>query len=100
MHRLWFIGWGNEETESYEVARSIKGQRDIGKKGKGGVKYTDKDTKDFEEIIAEMQKLTSLVNRFQACVGATVFQIDIKPVNNFHYDNGVLLEGGPPKLGP
>ena len=25
VHRLWFIGYGNEETKSYEVAGSIKG---------------------------------------------------------------------------
>ena len=54
VHRLWFIGWGNEEMESYEVAGSIKGTRNIGKKGQGGVKYTDKDTRDFEEIISEI----------------------------------------------
>ena len=42
VHRLWFIGHGDEETKSYEVAGSIKGTPDIGKKGRGGVKYTDK----------------------------------------------------------
>jgi hypothetical protein len=33
VHRLWFIGWGNEETESYEVASSVKGTRHLGNKG-------------------------------------------------------------------
>jgi hypothetical protein len=102
VHRLWFIGWGNEETESYEVAGSIKGTRDIGKKGQGGVKYTDKDTKDFEEIIEEMQKLTSLVARFRGCVVMPVFNPNAgKPTNNFHYDaKGQLIDAhlpGPTK---
>jgi hypothetical protein len=43
VHRLWFIGWGNEETESYEVASSVKGTRHLGNKGQGGVKYSDFD---------------------------------------------------------
>ena len=34
VHRLWFIGYGNEETKSYEVADSIKVTSDIGKKGR------------------------------------------------------------------
>ena len=62
VHRLWYIGYGNEEAKSCEVAGSIKGAPDIGKKGRGGVKYTDKDTRDFEEVISEMQKLTALVS--------------------------------------
>jgi hypothetical protein len=97
VHRLWFIGWGNEETESYDVAGGMKGTRDIGKKGQGGVKYTDKDTKDFEEIIEEMQKLTALVGRFMACVAATVFGPSTgRPANNFHYDaNGQLIDAPP-----
>jgi hypothetical protein len=100
VHRLWFIGWGNEETESYETADGIKGVRDIGKKGVGGVKYTDKDTKDFEEIIDELQKLTSLVMRFRACVVMIGFHPDGsvgRPVANFHYDaKGQLVDGPPP----
>jgi hypothetical protein len=100
VHRLWFIGWGNEETESYEVAASIKAVRDIGKQGVGGVKYTDKDTKDFEEIIDELQKLTSLVMRFMGCVAMIVFHPDGsvgRPVANFHYDaKGQLLDAPPP----
>ena len=94
VHRLWFIGWGNEETESYEVAGSIKGTRAIGKKKGGGVKYTDKDTKDFEKIIEGMQKLTALVARFEGCVVMPVFDRNAgKPANNFHYDaNGQLID--------
>ena len=97
VHRLWFIGWGNEETESYEVAGSIKGTRNIGKKGQGGVKYTDKDTRDFEEIINEIQKLTALVSRFRGCVLMPIFDPNTgKPADNFHYDTGGQLIDAPP----
>jgi hypothetical protein len=63
------------------------------------VKWSDKDTKDFEEIINEMQKLTSLVNRFQGCVVMPVFRPKAgKPVANFHYDSkGQLVDQPPPK---
>jgi hypothetical protein len=98
VHRLWFIGWGNEETESYEVAGSIKGTRPLGAKAQGGIKYTDRDTKDFDEIVGEIERLTSLVQRFGACVVMPVFQAGTgKPGNNFHYDDGMLKEGGSPK---
>lgn len=101
VHRLWFIGWGNEATESYATADSIKAVRDIGKKGAGGVKHTDKDTKDFEDIIEEIKKLTSLLWRFSGCVGMIVFHPDGsvgKPVKNFHYDaDGQLIDAPPPK---
>ena len=98
VHRLWFIGYGNEETESYEVAGSIKGTLDIGKKGRGGVKYTDKDTSDFEEVISEMQKLTALVSRFMVCVVMPILDPDTgKPTDNFHYDGtGQLIDAPPP----
>lgn len=97
VHRLWFIGWGNEEMESYEVAGSIKGTRNIGKKGQGGVKYTDKDTRDFEEIINEIQKLTALVSRFRGCVLMPIFDPNTgKPADNFHYDTGGQLIDAPP----
>jgi hypothetical protein len=97
VHRLWFIGWGNEETGSYEVAGSIKGTRDIGKKGQGGVKYSNKDTKDFEEIVQEMQKLTALAYRFMGCVVMPLMDPNKgKPADNFHYDaNGQLIDAPP-----
>lgn len=100
VHRHWFIGWGNEDTESYDVASSMKGVRNIGKKGGGGIKYTNKDTKIFEEVIEEIQKLTSLVNRFGGCLLLSKLKLKAggggggKPEKNFHYENGVLLEGG------
>jgi hypothetical protein len=101
VHRLWFIGWGNSQTESFETAASMKAVRDIGKQGQGGVKYTDRDTKDFEEIIDEMQNLTSLVMRFVACVVSIAFHPDGsrgKPVKNFHYDaSGQLIDAPPPE---
>ena len=98
VHRLWFIGYGIEETKSYEVAGSIKGSPDIGKRGRGGVKYTDKDTRDFEEVIGEMQKLTALVSRFMVCVVMPIFDTNTgKPTNNFHYDGrGQLIDAPPP----
>jgi len=98
VHRLWFIGWGNEDTESYETASSLKAVRDIGKKGVGGVKFTDKDTEDFEQAIDELRKLSSLVMRFMACVAMRVFKSDGgKPAANFHYDaSGLLVDGPPP----
>jgi hypothetical protein len=97
VHRLWFIGHGDEETKSYEVAGSIKGTPDIGKKGRGGVKYTDKDTRNFEEVISEMQKLTALVSRFMVCVVMPLFDAHTgKPANNFHYDGGGQLIDAPP----
>jgi hypothetical protein len=100
VHRLWFIGWGNEETESYEAASGIKPVRDIEKKGVGGVKYTEKDSKDFEEINDELQKLTSLVMRFSACVAMILFHPDRSvggPAKNFHYDaKGHLVDAPPP----
>ena len=102
VHRLWFIGWGNEETETYEVASSIKSARDIGKKGQGGVKFTSKDTTDFEEIIAEFKSLNALLHRFQACIllptlnpGVGRPANDFQPVNQFHYKQGALVEGPP-----
>lgn len=98
-HRLWFIGWGNDETETYETATSIKATRDIGKKGAGGVRYTDKDTKDFEKIIEEEQKLASIVRRFMGCVAMHIFHPNGhagKPAKNFHYDaNGQLVDAPP-----
>ena len=102
VHRLWFIGYGNDETETYETAVSIKAARDIGKKSVGGVRYTGKDTKDFEEIIEEMQKLTSLVQKFRGCVAMLVFYPDGsvgKPVKNFHYGaKGQLVDAPPPEI--
>jgi hypothetical protein len=83
VHRLWFIGYGDEETKSYEVAGSIKGTPDIGKKGRGGVKCTDKDTRDFEEVISEMQKLTALVSRFMVCVVMPLSHIPASPPTIF-----------------
>jgi hypothetical protein len=81
VHRLWLIGWGNEETISYEAAGSIKWTRDIAKGSQGGVKHTARDTRDFEEIISEMQKLTALVWRFSGCVVMPIFDANAgKPV--------------------
>ena len=98
VHRLWFIERGNEETISYEVAGSIKWTPDIGKAGQGRVKYADRDTRDFDEIISEMQKLTALVRRFSGCVVMPIFDANTgKPVNNFHYDaKGQLIDAPPP----
>lgn len=102
VHSLWYIGWGNEQTESYETATSIKGKRDIGKEGSGGIKYTKKDSKDFEEIIDEMQKLTSLVMRFMGCIVMIIYHPDGskgKPVANFHYDEkGKLIDKPSPTI--
>jgi len=98
VHRRWLIGWGNEETESYEVASGINARRDIGKKGRGGVKYTSKDTKDFEEIIKEIENLTSLVMRFIASVVDPAFGSNLgKPVKIFHYNSKGNLVGSPPE---
>jgi len=101
VHRLWYIGWGNDETQSYAEATGISAGRNIGKKGTGGVKYTNKDTKDFEQIIDEMEKLSSLVRRFSGCVIAIMFRPDGsfgQPRNNFHYDaRGQLVDAPPPK---
>ena len=62
------------------------------------MKYTDRDTRDFEEIISEMQKLTALVWRFSGCVVMPIFDANTgKPVNNFHYDvKGQLIDAPPP----
>ncbi len=102
VHRLWFVGWGNEETESYDVADSIKGTRDTGKNGQGGVKYTNKDKNDFEEIIEEMQKLNKLVLRFMGCIVTSVFGTNRgTPAKNFHYEaNGQLVDAPPPSPTP
>jgi hypothetical protein len=54
IHRVWYIGWGNEETPSYEVADSVILRRDVSDKGQGGVKVSSRDTKDFVEIIDEL----------------------------------------------
>jgi len=98
IHHLWLIGRGNEETISYEVAGSIKWTRDIGKGSQGGVKCTDRDTRDLEEIISEMQKLAALVWRFSGCVAIPIFDPNTgKPGNNFHYDGkGQLIDAPPP----
>jgi hypothetical protein len=76
------------ETENYNTAGSIKVVRN---KGLGGVKFTNKDTKDFEEIIDELETLTSMVQRFRGCIG-----INKKPIANFHYDAHGQLVAGPP----
>jgi hypothetical protein len=99
--RLVTAGFGEfQPIDPGKTDASIKAVRDIGKKGVGGVKYTDKDTKDFEEIIDELQKLTSLVMKFNACVVSIVFHPDGsvgKPVANFHYDaKGQLVDAPPP----
>ncbi len=94
VHRLWFIGWGNEQTETYEVADGMKAARDIGKKRQGGVRFTATDSKDFQEIIEEIERLTKLVRRFGLCVVMPGFKPGTgKPKENFHFDNGVLKEG-------
>ena len=61
------------------------------------MKYTEKDTSDFEEVISEMQKLTALVSRFMVCVVMPIFDAHTgKPTNNFHYDGGGQLIDAPP----
>ena len=95
IHRLWFIGWGNEETETYEVAGSMKAVRNIGKNSLGGVRYTDRSTEDFDEIIGEIEKLTAIVRRFLGCV--VIDRNRGKPTANFHYDSsGKLVDAPPP----
>jgi hypothetical protein len=100
IHRVWFIGWGNVETENYNTAPNIKAARNIGKKGSlGGVKFTNKDTKDFEKIIDELEKLTSIVQRFRGCIAMVIFHPDGavgRPIANFHYDAHKQLVAGPP----
>jgi hypothetical protein len=91
VHACWSIGWGNDQTESFEIATSLKGQRNIGKRGHGGIKYTLADTKDFDDIIDEIQKLTSLVWRFTACIGRA------PPSANFSYNDKGQLIDKPPK---
>ncbi|MBI2254741.1 MAG: hypothetical protein HYU58_08995 [Proteobacteria bacterium] len=100
VHRLWFIGWGNEETDSYEVATSMKGVRNIGKNGQGGVKYTSKDTSDFEQIIEEMEKATAVTTRFIACIAMQAFDqsgVTGRPSKNMHYDATGQLVASPPQ---
>jgi hypothetical protein len=97
VHRRWDIGWGNEQTESYEVATGTRTERNIGKKGRGGVKFTDKESRDFEEIIEEIRKVSSLVMRFGACIAHAMSGPDRgKPINNFHYDAEGRLHDAPP----
>ena len=62
------------------------------------MKYTDKNTRDFEEVISEMQKLTALVSHFMVCVVMPIFDPNTgKPANNFHYDGrGQLIDAPPP----
>ena len=63
------------------------------------MKYTDKDTSDFEEVISEMQKLTALVSRFMVCVVMPILDPDTgKPTDNFHYVRTGQLIDAPPLL--
>ena len=93
VHNLWFIGWGNESTESYEVANGQKKKLNIGSKGTGGVEYSNKDSKDFDEIINKIQELTALILRFTGIFLGHEFS------KNFHYDENKQLIGKPPPKG-
>ncbi len=88
LHRLWLIGWRDKEIESYDVSNRIK---DVGSSIKDILE-------SCEEIIGEMSTLTSLVNRFRSCLVLAILQPGFgRPVDHFHYENGVLLEGVTPK---
>jgi hypothetical protein len=91
VHRLWFIGWGNEETESYEEATGIKIER---RAGRGGIKISKRNTKDFEEVVGEFDLLTGMVRRVSGCVVIAVTDPGRgKLKNNFHYVDGKLMPG-------
>ena len=92
IHRVWFIGQGDEDTVSFAIAQSEKIGRDIRPKGRGGVRVSSRDTRDFKEIIREMQLLQNLVNTVTVCIASGQ---DIK--GRFFFEDGEL-KPGPPRI--
>jgi len=81
IHTRWMIGWGNEQSESYAAAESMKEKRDIGRRGTGFTKLAFGSTEDFDETISQLEVLASLVGRLMGCaIGNNSVQ------NNFGYD--------------
>ena len=94
IHRIWFIGWGNEQTETFEKAASMKFKLD--NRG-GGVKISERDTSDFETVIEELRLLTEMVRRVMGCCVIQGRQTGHgKLENNFHYVDGKLKPGTDP----
>lgn len=87
IHRLWYIGYGHEDTTSFEVAESTKYLRDSRERGSGGIRVSKRDSQDFAEIIEEIDSLTKLVWRLCLCVA-----FDEIPADNFAYEDGKLEE--------
>jgi hypothetical protein len=94
VHARWNIGWGNEQTENFETATSLKGKRSIGGKGFGGIKYTVTDSKYFDDIVSEIDKLHSILWRFSFCIHWP--GRNTPPSANFSYDDKGLLVDKPP----
>ena len=94
VHSLWYIGWGNESTVSYEDALSRQVKRATGKGEQGGLKYSSlkKDAEGFQEIIDALLELTGLVRRLNGCISLSATKEGYGNLEaNFHYDEKGIL---------
>ncbi len=59
VHTEWFIGWGNEETESYADAAGRKFRHDL--KGNGGYEIKPGKISQYADLEHTLQRLSALV---------------------------------------
>jgi hypothetical protein len=86
----WFIGWGSEDTERFDIASGMKSVRD---KETGGAKFISMETTDFAETAVELEAVSSLIERLSGCVLLMSLPGDVgKLSNNFHYENDILVD--------
>lgn len=94
VHKVWYIGWGNDETETYEIAAGSRAVRDM---KKGGTRILNRDTKHFGEVLQEIQTLSDIALRMHACAlmtGKPAFSF----AHNFRYDDGRLIRASQEEL--
>lgn len=84
LHRVWFVGFGNEHTEDYSAAFTMKHRHSA-----KGVEDRSREqgAEELSAAIARMVEVTALINRVNGCafLGTTLEE-------NFHFEGGRLVE--------
>jgi hypothetical protein len=82
---MWHIGWGNEQTTDWSVARGHKLDRN---KGGANVKAFKFEVADFEALTSEADALNHLFRRLSGCF-TSPFAVE----KNFEFgDGGKVVE--------
>jgi len=63
IHSTWFIGWGNETTEDFSVASSMKSHKN---KSGAAIKSFDYQVNDFKNLIDETEELSKIFSRLSS----------------------------------